>query len=150
MDVWLKSKDCAMLALRGEVIRTKSKPHANCRPGTRAILRTVGHIRVDQRDYTDGLEVYQKSLVSVRSTLGNRHYQTDDCMYNVAQGLSRLGILRATGRRLRNGPAYPLRYPTSDFPRILARPNDILEETGNGRGQSPCAVHARWSRDRTL
>jgi hypothetical protein len=49
----------------------------------------MGHIRVAQGRYDEGLELHQRALDNLRVTLGETHYQTADCMYNVAQSLIR-------------------------------------------------------------
>ncbi|KFY93394.1 hypothetical protein V500_03724 [Pseudogymnoascus sp. VKM F-4518 (FW-2643)] len=56
-----------------------------------AAWRAMGHVLVAQGKHDEGLEFYQRALKNLTVTLGETHYQTADCKYNIANGLIRLG-----------------------------------------------------------
>lgn len=91
--------------------------------------RTVGHIRVAQRRFGEGLELHQRALENLPITLGDNYSQTADCTYNVVQDLLRLGrndeaselldkVITAYGDRYEAGAA-----------RTLWRKGKLLQQT---------------------
>ncbi|KAF2242058.1 hypothetical protein BU26DRAFT_571299 [Trematosphaeria pertusa] len=54
---------------------------------TGVILRARGHLRVAEENVAEALGFHELALANLRVTLGNSHYQTADCMYNLAQDL---------------------------------------------------------------
>lgn len=57
------------------------------RSRTGMILRAMGHLRVAEFKLEEAREFHQSALENLRVTLGKTHFQTADCMYNVAQDL---------------------------------------------------------------
>jgi hypothetical protein len=55
------------------------------------VLRAMGNIRNKQGRYEEGLHFHMRSLANLRATLGDKHYFTGDCFYNVAVDRIRRG-----------------------------------------------------------
>ena len=56
---------------------------------TGAVLRAMGSIHNKQGRYEEGLDFHTRSLANLRATLGDKHYFTADCCYNLGVDLIR-------------------------------------------------------------
>lgn len=113
------------------------------------ILRARGHLRVAEENVAEALGFHELALANLRVTLGNSHYQTADCMYNLAQDLlhfrryeeARYVRLVCSSARLfcslSNGPRSKLL-------------DEAIEAYGDIPRYRPTAARALWRKGRLL
>ncbi|KAI9708157.1 MAG: hypothetical protein M1820_004111 [Bogoriella megaspora] len=99
-----------------------------------ASWRSLGHVRVAQGRFEEGLELHKRALANLRATYGPNHFQTADCCYNVAQGRLRLGETQPANELLDEAISGFGDQPwyVANKARALWRKGRLLRDTGRG------------------
>jgi len=55
----------------------------------------MGKVRIRRRRYDEGLAYLQRAAENLKATLGDNHYMTGDCFYEIALEMLRKGEMDA-------------------------------------------------------